>query len=169
MKLQLSILLAVFAVFAVNAWACDVDTPQPQPQLQPQPQPKSERPNFETPPEQPIKSSRPKSREERALKAIAYHVKNLRDPDPDVQLSSCEMLGVLMRREAIGPLIEVLNLDRKSDKKVILAAHQALLKLTDQKFARDDYAAWNDWWKKVPEDEQHGSVPQTTLDPIRDN
>ena len=37
-------------------------------------------------------------------RAVAYHVKTLKDPDPELRQSSCEMLGALGSVDAIEPL-----------------------------------------------------------------
>jgi tetratricopeptide (TPR) repeat protein len=89
-----------------------------------------------------------KARNEKLAHAVAYHVKNLKDPDADVRQSSCEMLGALAAPEAVEPLIEVLNPVHKEHINVMLSAHGALVKITNQNFGYKNYDMWASWWRK---------------------
>ena len=84
----------------------------------------------------------------RLAHAVQYHVKNLKDPDPDVRLSSCEMLAVLGSPDAVEPLIAVLLPEQKEQIKVSIAAQGALVKITGQNFGYKDYDSWLNWWHK---------------------
>ena len=89
-----------------------------------------------------------KARNEKLAHAVAYHVKNLKDPDADVRQSSCEMLAALASPEAVEPLIEVLNPVHKEHINVMLSAHGALVKITNQNFGYKNYDMWVSWWRK---------------------
>jgi tetratricopeptide (TPR) repeat protein len=84
----------------------------------------------------------------KTLKAVRYHVKGLKDADPEVRQSSCEMLAVLGSPEAVEPLIDVLRPERKEPVMVLLTAHGALRKLTGKNFGYKAYDEWFGWWMK---------------------
>ena len=89
-----------------------------------------------------------KAKSEKLAQAVAYHVKNLKDADADVRQSSCEMLAALGSPDAIEPLIDVLRPERKEHINVMLSAHGALVKITNQNFGYKNYDMWMSWWRK---------------------
>lgn len=93
-----------------------------------------------------------KAKSERLAKAVAYHIKNLKDPDADVRQSSCEMLAALGSPDAVEPLIEVMNPQRNEHISVMLSAHGALVKITGQNFGYKNYDMWVSWWRKNKEE-----------------
>src|SRR5688572_1248841 len=54
-----------------------------------------------------------KKQAEKATNTLKYHLKNLRDPDPDVRKNTCDVLGLLGAVEAVPDLIEVLRPENK--------------------------------------------------------
>jgi tetratricopeptide (TPR) repeat protein len=93
-----------------------------------------------------------KAMSNKLAKAVAYHVKNLSDPDADIRQESCDMLGALGSPDAVQPLIAVLNPARNERINVMLHAHGALVKITGQNFGYKNYDAWNGWWVKNREE-----------------
>jgi tetratricopeptide (TPR) repeat protein len=84
----------------------------------------------------------------KTVKAVAYHVKNLKDPDPEVRQSSCEMLGILLAATAVPDLIDVLRPGREDKIMVLLSANGALVRITQKNFGYKNYDEWNNWWLK---------------------
>jgi tetratricopeptide (TPR) repeat protein len=99
---------------------------------------------YKTPDERKFKEK--KNSDTRTLRAIKYHVKNLKDPDPEVRQSSCEMLGVLGAFTAVPDLIGVLDPDRNEKLAVMLTANGALVRVTGKNFGYKGYDAWMHWW-----------------------
>jgi len=93
-----------------------------------------------------------KAMSNKLAKTVAYHVKNLKDPDMDIRQESCDMLAALGSPDAVLPLIGVLNPDRNEHINVMLHAHGALVKITGQNFGYKSYDAWNGWWIKNHEE-----------------
>ena len=91
-------------------------------------------------------------------RALAYHIKNLSDPEADVRQSSCEMLAALGMREVIPALIAVLEPQHEKVAAVRMAAHDALVKLSQQEFKADEYKLWKKWWDELPESERKGKL-----------
>ncbi len=89
-----------------------------------------------------------KGRDSKTIKTINYHIKNLKDPDPEVRQSSAEMLGVLGIVDAVPYLIEVLNPARKEPLSVLLSTNGALVQITAQNFGYKQYQEWLGWWTK---------------------
>lgn len=86
------------------------------------------------------------SKDTKTVKAVAYHVKNLKDPDPEVRQSSAEMLGILIAAPAVPDLIDVLRPGREDKIMVLLSAHGALVRITQKNFGYKNYEQWNSWW-----------------------
>jgi Tfp pilus assembly protein PilF len=82
----------------------------------------------------------------KTIKAISYHVKNLKDPDPEVRQSSAEMLGILGAYIATPDLIDVLRPEREEKVMVALSAHGALVRITGKNFGYKNYEEWMRWW-----------------------
>ena len=106
-------------------------------------------------PEYKSKDADPKTKEKTAKKkssqlahAVAYHVKNLKDQDPELRQSSCEMLGALGAADAVDPLIGMLAPEKKEHANVMMSAHAALVKITGQNFGYKNYDEWVTWWHK---------------------
>lgn len=89
------------------------------------------------------KSNKPDTR---TIKAITYHIKNLKDPDPEVRQSSAEMLGILGAYTATPDLIDVLRPAREDKLMVMLSAHGALVRITGKNFGYKNYDEWMRWW-----------------------
>jgi len=94
------------------------------------------------------KGDKSDKKDTKTVKAVAYHIKNLNDRDPEVRQSSCEMLAILGSPDAIPPLIDVLRPDRKEPLMVMLTAHGALVKITGKNFGYKAYEEWLSWWVK---------------------
>ncbi len=84
----------------------------------------------------------------KTAKAVKYHIKNLKDPDPEVRQSSCEMLAILGSPYSVEALIDVLRPDRKEPLMVMLSANGALSKITGKNFGYKEYDQWMSWWAK---------------------
>lgn len=93
-----------------------------------------------------------KAMSNKLAKTVAYHVKNLKDPDQDIRQESCDMLAALGSPDSVLPLIEVLNPARNERINVMLHAHGALVKITGQNFGYKNYDQWNGWWVKNREE-----------------
>lgn len=87
-----------------------------------------------------------KGPDSRTAKAIKYHIKNLRDPDPEVRQSSCEMIGVLGAYSAVPDLIAVLDPARNEKLAVMLTARGSLVKITGKNFDYKNHEGWVRWW-----------------------
>jgi hypothetical protein len=74
------------------------------------------------------KDAKKKKKSSDSAKTVKYHIKNLKDPDPETRETSCEMLAILGSVDAIVPLIDVLNPQRKEPLKILMKAHAALVK-----------------------------------------
>ena len=94
------------------------------------------------------KKKEKKKEDTKSAKAIKYHVKNLKDPDPEVRQSSCEMLAILGSPYSVEPLIDVLRPDRKEPLMVMLTANGALTKITGKNYGYKEYDQWMSWWAK---------------------
>jgi len=90
--------------------------------------------------------------EAKTLKAIQYHIKNLKDPDPTVRQSSAEMLGILGSPIAVPDLIAVLQPEHHERELVLIAAHGALNRITGKNFGYKNYEAWMQWWAQNKEE-----------------
>jgi len=98
-----------------------------------------------------------KKKDSRTVKAIAYHVKNLKDPDPEVRQSSAEMLGILMAATAVPDLIDVLRPGREDKIMVLLSANGALVRITQKNFGykitksgiRGGFATARNSWRRL--------------------
>lgn len=87
-----------------------------------------------------------KGTDSRTAKAVKYHVKNLKDPDPEVRQSSAEMIGVLGAYAAVPDLIAVLDPARNEKLAVMLTAHGSLVRITGKNFGYKNHEAWVRWW-----------------------
>jgi len=83
---------------------------------------------------------------EKATNTLKYHLKNLKDPDPEVRKVSCDMLGLLGIPEAVPELIEVLRPARNEKIQTQLAANAALARITGKNFGYKNYEGWTSWW-----------------------
>jgi tetratricopeptide (TPR) repeat protein len=88
----------------------------------------------------------------KSIKAIQFHIKNLKDPDPEVRQSSAEMLGLLGAAVAVPDLIDVLRPERQERIMVQLSAHAALARITGKNFGYKNYDAWMQWWSQNKEE-----------------
>ncbi|MGD0093703.1 MAG: tetratricopeptide repeat protein [Planctomycetota bacterium] len=88
----------------------------------------------------------------RTAKAVRYHIKNLKDPDPSVRQSSCEMLGMIGSPLPVPDLIDVLRPERQEREMVLLAANGALVRITGKNFGAKNYPAWLQWWSANKEE-----------------
>ncbi|MFH0938451.1 MAG: tetratricopeptide repeat protein [Planctomycetota bacterium] len=98
------------------------------------------------------KKSKKGGKDTKTVKAVAYHTKNLKDSDPEVRQSSCEMLAIIGSPIAIPSLIDVLRPERKEPLLVMLTAHGALVKITGKNFGYKAYDEWMSWWSKNKEE-----------------
>ena len=89
-----------------------------------------------------------KKEDEKSAKAVQTWIKNLKDPDPDIRKTACDMLGLLAPPEATPFLIDVLKPARQEPINVSIAGHGALVKITGQNFGYKNYDAWMGWWVK---------------------
>jgi tetratricopeptide (TPR) repeat protein len=93
-----------------------------------------------------------KNKKSDSAKTVRYHIKGLKDPDPEMRETSCDMLGILGSIEAIVPLIDVLNPQRKEPLKIMMKAHAALVRITGKNFGYKSHDQWVSWWAKNKED-----------------
>jgi tetratricopeptide (TPR) repeat protein len=98
------------------------------------------------------KDKKGKAKNSDSAKAVRYHIKGLKDPDPEMRESSAEMLAILAPTDAILPLIDVLNPARKEPLKILMKAHAALVKITGKNFGYKNHDAWAGWWAKNKEE-----------------
>jgi tetratricopeptide (TPR) repeat protein len=94
------------------------------------------------------KDAKKKKKTSDSAKTVKYHIKNLKDPDPETRETSCEMLAILGSVDAVVPLIDVLNPQRKEPLKILMKAHAALVKITGKNFGYKNHEAWVSWWAK---------------------
>jgi Tfp pilus assembly protein PilF len=101
------------------------------------------------------KDTKNKDREKanaKTLKAVQYHLKNLKDSDPAVRQSSAEFLGILGSPVAVPDLINVLRPDQNERILVLLAANGALARITGKNFGYKNYEGWMQWWAQNKEE-----------------
>jgi len=98
------------------------------------------------------KEDKKRPKDTKTIKAINYHVKNLKDPDPEVRKSSAEMLGILLAVPAVPDLIDVLRPGREDKIMVQLSAHGALVRITGKNFGHKNYEEWMAWWNRDKEE-----------------
>ena len=84
----------------------------------------------------------------RNAKAVQKLIKDLKDPDPEIRRTACEMLSILCPADATPALIDVLRPERKETIAISVAAHGALVKITGQNFGYKNYDQWMSWWTK---------------------
>lgn len=89
---------------------------------------------------------------EKKQHTLRYHLKNLRDADPEVRQSSAEMLGYLGIPESIPDLIDVLRPDRNEKVGVQLTANASLAKITGKNYGAKNYDGWMKWWGENKEE-----------------
>ncbi|MCY3021933.1 MAG: hypothetical protein NTW87_23220 [Planctomycetota bacterium] len=100
----------------------------------------------------PAKEEKKRKTDTKTIKAIQYHIKNLKDPDPETRQSSAEMLGVLGAAIAVPDLIDVLRPERQERELVLLSAHGALVRITGKNFGYKNYEGWMRWWSQNKEE-----------------
>jgi hypothetical protein len=93
-----------------------------------------------------------KKKDSQKLRAANYHLKNLKDPDPEVRSSSAEMLGILGAVTAVPELIDMLRPGREDKIMVLLSVHGALVRITGKNFGHKNYDQWQSWWLKEKEE-----------------
>jgi len=98
------------------------------------------------------KEEKKKPDNKRTVKAISYHVKNLKDPDPEVRKSSAEMLGILIAVPAVPDLIAMLAPGREDKIVVLLSVHGALVRITGKNFGYKNHDEWIGWWNRDKEE-----------------
>lgn len=100
----------------------------------------------------------------KVVKAVQYHIRSLKDPDPDVRRSAAEMLGILASPLAVPDLIDVLRPERHEREMVLATAHGALVRITGKNFGYKNYEAWIKWW--VQNKEEFMKKAETGPDPM---
>lgn len=102
------------------------------------------------------KKQEAKADRKKNFRALAYHVKNLKDKDSNVRENSAEMLGLIAAPDAVPDLIEALG-----DKVLMvqLKAHAALIKITGKNFDYREQKQWREWWKKDGEECREKGTP----------